>query len=45
MSSVLFGDLLRAIAQEIASQIALRNCSNEVAGEKSALYVIMEEGV
>ena len=32
VSSVSFGDLLRTISPEIASQIALRKCSEEVGG-------------
>ena len=44
VSSVLFGDLLRTIAQETASQVPLRNCSEEVAVEVS-VYVILAKGV
>ena len=34
---------MRAIAQEIASQIALRNCSKEVEG-KVSVYVVLVKG-
>ena len=40
VSSVFFGNLLRTIAEEIASQIALRSCSKEVWREVS-MYVIL----
>ena len=43
MSSVLLGDLLRTIAQEIASQTALRNCSKEV-GREISIYMIWGRG-
>ena len=42
--SVLFRDLLRTIAQEKASQMALRNYSQVVSGEIS-MYVILAKGV
>ena len=35
---------MRTMAWDTASQIALRNCSKEVAGEIS-MYVILEKGV
>ena len=44
VSSVLFGDLLRTVAWEIASQIALRNCSKEVRGEVSVYIHNFGEG-
>ena len=43
MSSVIFGDLLRTIARETASQRALRNCSKEVEGEVS-IYIQFAKG-
>ena len=38
VSSVLFGDLLRTIAQEKASQVVLMNCSEEVAEGGRSVY-------
>lgn len=43
MTSVIFGDLLRTIAREPASQRALRNCSKEVDGEVS-IYIQFAKG-
>ena len=43
MTSVIFGDLLRTIARETASQRALRNCSKEVDGEVS-IYIQFAKG-
>lgn len=39
--SVLLGDLLRTIAQDTASQTALKNCAKEVRREVS-VYTILE---
>ena len=44
VSFVLFGDVLRTIAQETASQMGLRNCSEPVRGEVST-YMILEKGM
>ena len=43
VSSVLFGDIPRAIAQETTSQITLRNFFEEIGGEAS-IYVILVKG-
>ena len=42
VSSVLFGDLLRTIARETASLIALRPCSEEVGGGVSAHMTLVK---
>ena len=43
VSSVLFGDLLRTVAWETASQIALRTCSEEV-GTGASAYMTLVKG-
>ena len=35
---------IRTTAQETASQIALRNCSEDVAGKLSMIYYFREKG-
>ena len=42
VSSVLFGDLLRTVAGETASQIALRTCSEEVGAGASAYMTLVK---